>query len=592
MVRAAPGGKERRASAPPGPRSAPVRGRRRAAALGAALLCLALALSWGAVRLARRPAALRRDPGLSVLLVTVDTLRADALGCYGGRAAVSPVIDRLAARGVRFTAHAHNVVTLPSHANILTGRLPTQHGIRDNSGFRLAEDVPTLATILKGRGYRTAAFVSAFPLDSRFGLARGFDVYDDRLGDAQNLRSFRMEERPGPATVAAARSWLEAQAGAPTFLWVHLYEPHFPYQPPEAFARRFPDAPYSGEVAAVDEALRPLLEGLLQAGDSGRTLVVLTADHGEATHGIFAYEGTLRVPLILYQPAILGPRVVGSPVRHVDLLPTVLDALGAEVPSGLAGASLLPAANGGAPPPPDSYFEALSGLLNRGWAPLTGVLRGGHKYVDLPLPELYDLEGDPREESNLASAQPERLEALRALLGRLREGDPGPRRGEESAETRERLRALGYVSAAAPAACGPHTAADDPKRLIGLDRQLEEVLARYTAGDLRGALALCEELVRARPEMPLSLMHLGFLRRQAGDLEGAVEALRQVIARAPEDADAAALLGVYLNEAGAPREAVRFLEPYASRPQPDLDVLNAYGVALASLGRPQAALAA
>jgi len=564
------------------------------------LLGLGLAVALGGTWLAVGRVRVKRDPGLSVLLITIDTLRADALGCYGHPTVSTPWIDRLAASGVRFErAHAQNVVTLPSHANILAGLLPLEHGVRDNAGFHFPDGVPTLATILKQRGYRTGAFVSAFPLDSRFGLTRGFDVYDDRFADAESRVALRMQERRGQDTVLAARRWLDAQAGAPSFLWVHVYDPHFPYDPPEPFASRFAGDPYHGEVAAADDALRPLLEPLLQAGAQGRTLTVLTADHGEAlgehdeeTHGIFAYEGTLRVPLLLHQPGLLGPRVVRDAVRHVDILPTVLDALELEPAAGLRGRSLLRLASGGGDPPPEtSYFEALSGMLNRGWAPLRGVIHARFKYVELPIAELYDLAADPGESRNLAAAEPARLEELRGLLASLRQGERGLARERESAETRARLMALGYLSGSTPEPKERYTEEDDPKRLIGLDRMLQEALSRYARGDLAGALALCEELVQRRPEMPVSWQQLGSMRRAQGDLRGAVAALKKSIELKPDDADTAALLGVYLNEAGAPHEALRFLEPYAGRSDPDIDVLIAHGMALASLGRPREALA-
>src|SRR5207302_11012599 len=240
---------------------------------------------------------------------------------------------------------------------------------------------------LKARGRRTGAFVSAFPLDVRFGLGRGFDVYDDRYGKSVERRAFREPERAGTATVAAALQWLNQQSNQQFaisnlqwFAWVHLYEPHFPYAPPEPFATRFRGDPYLGEVSAADAALAPLLAPILESGAAGRTLVIVTGDHGEAlgdhselTHGLFAYESTLRVPLIVYQPRLFKPRVVDDPVRYVDVLPTVLDALGAAVPQGLDGASLLPLAATGHAAPQPSYFEALSASLNRGWAPLVGV---------------------------------------------------------------------------------------------------------------------------------------------------------------------------------------------------------------------------
>ncbi len=349
-------------------------------------------------------AEIRREPGLNVLMITVDTLRADALGSYGNTRAVTPWMDRLAAEGVRFeNARAHNVVTLPTHASILTGLYPQEHGVRDNSGFRLPEELPTLATILRKEGYRTGAFVSAFPLDSRFGLDQGFEVYEDNFVGSERRPAFFEVERAGPETVALARSWIEANDDRPWFCWVHLYEPHFPYDPPEPLKSRFSDDLYLGDVAAVDEALAPLLEPLLKRANSSQTLVVLTSDHGEAlgehgeaTHGIFAYESTLRVPLVLYQGDLFEPRVVLDPVRHIDLLPTILDALGLPVAEGSSGRSLLPVVFGQvAEEAPSTYFESLSPQLNRGWAPLYGIVDGDMKYIELPIPELYDLEADP-----------------------------------------------------------------------------------------------------------------------------------------------------------------------------------------------------
>ena len=398
-----------------------------------------------------------RAAGFNVLLVTIDTLRADAVGAYGQPGGVTPWIDRLASSGARFTnAHAHNVVTLPSHANILSGRLPTEHGVRDNAGFRFPLSLDTLATILKAHGYRTGAFVSAFPLDSRFGLARGFDEYDDRFADAARP-AFLVQERSGPETVASARRWIDSGAAAPWFCWVHLYEPHYPYAPPAALASRFAD-PYHGDVSAADAALQPLLAPILAAGRDGRTLVVLTSDHGEslgehgeATHGVFAYEAALRVPLIVYQPRLVAEAVIDTPARHIDLLPTILDAVALESPSGLPGKSLLPSMAGSRETTAAAtYFEALSASLNRRWAPLDGIVVDSMKYIELPIPELYDLKADPNELHNLAPSQPARVEELRSRLQQLR----GPRAsvapGVESAETRERLRSLGYAAGGSP----------------------------------------------------------------------------------------------------------------------------------------------
>jgi arylsulfatase A-like enzyme/Flp pilus assembly protein TadD len=565
-----------------------------------ALAAAATAGTWGAWRLNPNRTTLRREPGLNVLLISIDTLRADALGAYGRAGAETPRIDRLAQGGVRFEqAHAHNVVTLPSHANLLSGQYALAHGVRDNSGFRFPKGLPTLATLLKARGYRTGAFVSSFALDSRFGLDVGFDTYDDHLGGAETRTAFLMPERRGVETVAAATRWIAAQGEAPAFCFVHLYEPHFPYQPPEPFASRFPREPYQGDVAAADAALDPLLAPILEAGNRGRTLVVLTADHGEAlgdhgeqTHGIFAYEATLRVPLIFYAPRLFGPAVVRTPVRHVDVAPTVLDALALEPPPEIPGRSLLSLIAGGSQAPVASYFEALSSSLNQGWAPLRGVIDGGLKYVDLPLPELFDLAADPGEARNLVASRPADLERLRGVLARLRKREREVERTPEDAAAIERLRALGYVAGGDPVAAKErYTEADDPKRLIDVDSRASEVLRLYNAGDLEGALALSRENIRRRPDMPLAYLHEAQLLRARGDFAGAVAAARKAVALRPLDAESVALLAVYLTEAGRPREATDLLDPYAKAPKPDLDLLTARAMALSALGRREEALA-
>jgi arylsulfatase A-like enzyme/Tfp pilus assembly protein PilF len=565
------------------------------------LLLLATPLGALAVVFNFLSSPIRRDPGLGVLLITIDTLRADALGCYGRKGAETPWIDRLAGGGVRFAeAHAHNVVTFPSHANLLSGRYPLEHGVRDNTGFRFPATKPTLATLLKDGGWRTGGFVSAFPLASRFGLDRGFEVYDDRLGGTETTTAFLVPERAGTKTVAAALRWLEKVRGQRFFAFVHLYEPHFPYVPPEPFASRFRSEPYHGEVAAADAALEPLLEPILAAGPAARTLVVLTSDHGESlgehgedTHGIFAYEATLHVPLIVYGPGLFSPRVVSTPVRHIDVVPTVLDALGMAIPKDLPGRSLLPLINGRGATPTDSYLEALSASLNRGWAPLHGALdRDLMKYVDLPIPELYDLRHDPSEQHNLAASRPGDLDRMRALLGRLDAGDVGVgARLQEEQATLERLRALGYLGSAEAVQKQRYTVDDDPKRLIEIDSRIRDVVTLYQAGDYDGAIAICEENIRRRPTMFLSYLQLAYLQRMRGRLDRAIRAAKQAVDLQPLDNEAVSIYGAYLTEAGRFPEAVAFLGPYVKNMKPDIDVLTAFGMAQARLGQGDEALA-
>lgn len=548
-----------------------------------------------------RAPVVHREPGLNVLLITIDTWRADALGVSGNLRASTPTLDRLAGAGVRFTsAHAHTVVTLPSHANILSGLYPVHHGIHENAGYRFPADLDTLATRLKAKGYRTGAFVSAFPLDRRFGLDRGFDIYDDRYGKSQERSAFRVAERPATETIAAAQRWLAAQSERPWFVWVHIYEPHFPYAPPAPFASRFASEPYFGEVATADAALSPLLDPLIDEGAAGRTLVVITGDHGEAlgehgetTHGLFAYEGTLHVPLLMFAPRLFGAhgRVVADPVRHVDVAPTVLDAIAADPITAADGRSLLPLAEGGTLPPAPSYFESLSASLNRGWAPLYGVIRGSMKYIDLPINELYELSTDGAEAHNLVAETPREVDELQRLLQNARANERGSTRGTESAETRERLRSLGYASGSAPVKTR-FTEADDPKRLIEVDRAIEGVVSRYQRGDLRGAIAAAEQVQRERPDMPIALVHLAFLYNEAGDHGRAADTILRALALNPLADETAALAGAYLTEAGRAGEAATKLAPYANGSTPDVDVLIAYGVALAESGRTADAIGA
>jgi tetratricopeptide (TPR) repeat protein len=536
-----------------------------------------LVLVAGALVLWRPHSAPSRAPGLSVLLISIDTLRFDALGSYGKAQAGTPWMDRLAEEGVRFErAYAHNVVTLPSHANMLSGLYPHEHGVRDNAGFRFPRTLPTLATLLKQAGYRTGAFVSAFPLDSRFGLDAGFDVYDDAFLNVDADIGRQVQQRAGPETVERARRWLEAAGAGPSFCFVHLYEPHFPY------------APYQADVAAADRALEPLLRPLLERAADGRMLVVLTSDHGEglgehgeATHGIFAYEATLRVPLLLYAPRLFRPRVVPGVARHVDIAPTVLDALALSAPASLRGTSLLAAAQSGAAVDRASYFEALTGAFSRGWAPLYGILDGGLKYIALPTPELYDVVKDPREQDNLHARKD--VSRLRQLLQAERAKDAGARGGKEPREVRERLSALGYLGGAAPEP--GRSEDDDPKRLIELDAALQRAATAEVEGRSEEAIALVSGVIRQRPRMALAHVQLARLLRASGRLREALDALRRALEIQPGDAVSAALLGAYLNEAGRPGEVIAALQPFAASPEPDVDVLVALGMALAGVDR-------
>jgi arylsulfatase A-like enzyme/Flp pilus assembly protein TadD len=532
----------------------------------------------------RIPGAGPTHAGADVVLVTIDTLRADALGFAGNTRAETPALDRLAAGGRVFDdAHAHNVVTLPSHANILTGLLPYQHGVRENSGFVLPAGVPTLAGLLQESGYATGAFVAAYPLDSQFGLNRGFDVYDESFPRGSDPARFVMAERRGDQVVEAARTWWQGQQGKRRFLWVHLYDPHAAYDPPEPFASRYRDNPYLGEVAATDSFLAPLLGPFLD-GREPPALVVVTADHGEAlgdhgelTHGLFAYESTLKVPLVVWGAGV-EPGRDARPARHVDIVPTVLSYLGRKAPEGLPGRSLLAAPEAAT----EVYFEALSTNLNRGWAPLRGLLRERKKLIDLPLPELYDLAADAREERNLFAAERRTARALRSELPR--ESIWPPPKGAVSPEQEASLRSLGYASGSAPAKA-VYSAADDPKTLIGVDRLLHQTVDAYSRGRYEEAAAFARQAIAARPDLGEAYEHLALSLRQLERHEEAIAALRSALHRGADGEPLRRQLGLALSEAGRAAEAVAVLEPFASLPGSDAATLNALGIALSDAGR-------
>jgi arylsulfatase A-like enzyme/tetratricopeptide (TPR) repeat protein len=544
----------------------------------------------------RQPrASFDRRADQNLLLVTIDTLRADALSSYGGPAR-TPNLDGLAARGTRYDfAHAHAVLTRPSHASILTGTYPYEHGVRDHSGYRLKEGTPTIASMLKERGFATGAFVGGVPLERRFGLDGGFDVYDDRFGREGNNSDFTLAERPAGEVVDAALKWIGGRQGR-WFAWVHVFDPHAPYAPPPPFDTEYAGRPYYGEVAYVDKALGPLFEA---AGHSSRpTMVVVTSDHGEGlgdhgelTHGLLAYETTLRVPLIVTQ---FGQREAGSgkpeaetvshyPARHVDLVPTLLDAVGLTAPPALRGHSLLP----GAPQPPDedvaSYFEAMSAMLNRGWAPLQGVVAGREKYIDLPKPELYALAADPKEESNLVDRRADLRRVLEARLRDFHAAPPGERFAE-SPEVTAKLQSLGYTSGSAPRKAR-YTEEDDPKNLMELDQWIQQGIEAWQHGRRAEALQTYERIIQRRPSMAIGYRNLAFLQWQNGDARGAIRTLERAFRADAIEPGMTTQLGSYLAEAGRPADAIALLEPLAAQKPSDPEALNALGIAYARAGQ-------
>jgi arylsulfatase A-like enzyme/Flp pilus assembly protein TadD len=532
---------------------------------------------------ARDGAALPRPPRVEdVLLITLDTLRADALG-YAGRFDVeTPVIDRLASRGIVFTnAHAHNVVTLPSHTNILTGLLPYEHGVRDNTGFVVPPSIPTAAAHFSRAGFATAAVVGAWVLQSSYGLAVDFDLYDQTFTRAWSAEG-RLPERLGSEVVEKGIAWWRANADRRRFLWLHLYDPHTPYEAPEPFASRYAETPYLGEVAATDAYLGPLLGPFLD-GQERPVLIVLTADHGEAlgdhgelTHGFFAYEETLRVPLILWSQGI-EPAQDDRLVRHIDLLPTMLDAAGVDSSIPLTGRSLFTPFTHGETV---SYLESASAYLNRGWAPLRGILRGDHKFISVPIPELYDLAADPAETVSLVQSERRTLAELRALLPAE---DSWPPRFQEDVDDmiKALLLSLGYLTGEVDYKT-TFTAEDDPKNMIGLDRKIHEAIDALNRGELEQAARTTREVLEIRPmEVGYTLL-AQILRRQDRHQE-AVQVLERAVATGLAPASTVRELALTLTIVGRQEDALKLMLPF--RDAEDVASLNTLASVLVETGR-------
>lgn len=438
----------------------------------------------------------------NLLLITVDTLRADRLGCYGHAAARTPNIDALARTGLRFAHAVCSVpITLPSHATIMTGLDPPEHGVRHNGTFRLAEHHRTLAETLHERGWATAAFVGAFVLDRRYGLAQGFEHYDDTVrADPAPGAMGRYNERPADEVVDAAIVWLErhlARAdGRPFMVWLHLFDPHAPYEPPGEFGSLFPDSPYDGEIAFVDAQIGRLIGSLRESGVADDTLVVFTADHGEGlgehdelTHADLIYDTTVRVPLVFSnrrlfpEEVVVRDRLAGS----VDIFPTVLGLLGLDPVGGLSGRDVLAS---GSDAGRAIYVETLAPLLDYGWSALHGLRRIGDKYIQAPAPEYYDLQDDPAELENLYGGSPGAATELEARLARRLASWPADLEVlglelELDADELERLASLGYVRGRER---GPEIGVKDPKEMMGVWARMQRAGELSLAGRHEAAI--------------------------------------------------------------------------------------------------------
>ncbi|HMC83259.1 MAG TPA: sulfatase-like hydrolase/transferase [Candidatus Polarisedimenticolia bacterium] len=570
---------------------------RKALAFAAFLFVLALlgGVALRGHRLVREEAEGGRTGRYNVLLITVDTLRADRLGCYGNAAAATPAIDRLAADGILFErAETAAPITLPAHASILTGTYPAFHGARNNGTYRVGPRAVTLAEVFHAHRYRTRAVISGYPLAARFGLSQGFDYYDDRL-PAEKARQVGYRERKAEEVTRAGLTWISHVAEQRFFLWLHYFDPHAPYSPPSPYAERFSRAPYDGEVAYVDREVGKVLDELRRKGLAEKTLVVLVADHGEAlgdhgeqTHGVFLYESTLRVPMILSLPGVLprGKRVA-NPVRTVDLMPTILRLADLPEPDDVQGTSLLPlTSRRGADLLLKSMSETFLPRENYGWSELASLRIGDWKFILAPQEELYDLRTDPGEKNNLARRRQGDLAGFREELHRLMSdaapvGGPIAYRQELDETAIDRLRSLGYLWAPGPAR---GESLPDPKDRIGLLGILDDAASLYAKGDFASAIQKYGELLQSDPGNLTALLHRGNARVEARDFTGAAADFEAVLFQRPRSPEVLLNLGSALMGQGLLNEAARTFRQVIDL-DPDSDkALTSLGLALARQG--------
>jgi choline-sulfatase len=559
-----------------------------------------------------RPAA-RTPP--NILLITLDTTRADHMGAYGDTRARTPVFDRLAAGGVLFEdAIAAAPITLPAHVSLLTGLYPFAHGVRNNGNFSLGESMPTIATALRGRGYRTAAFVSAFVLDRRFGLARGFDQYDDRVERAAT-RGGEVERR-GDRTASTALEWITANAGqgAPFFAWVHLYDAHDPYDPPPPYRESFADRLYDGEIAFDDEVVGRVVGGLDGLGLSPSTVVAVVGDHGESlgeheemTHSMFVYESALRVPMLVVWPGHLpaGRRLTGM-ARAIDLAPTLLDVAGQPPLAGAQGRSLVPMIARGDRGPDSAYSETYFPLYYMNWAPLRSIQDGRWKFIEAPTPELYDLSTDPRELTNLAPREPGRAAALARALTDLTGGGRGAM-SERTVDraTMEKLAALGYIGqttsqtgSPAGSQTGSQTGGQttsqaggaDPKAMIGVFNAIRTANAAVQQGHPADGERLARQALTNDPNNAFAILVLAQALLDQGRYRDAVGEFRRYARLVPASADVHHRLAICFSRLGDVAAALAEEESALAIDPRDAEAHELRGGLLAETGRIDEAL--
>ena len=522
---------------------------------------------------------------LNLVVITLDTTRADRIGAYGRARAGTPNVDALAQDGVLFDhATTSAPITLPAHSSLFTGRYPPQHGVRDNGGYFLNDKEQTLAETLKARGYATAGFIAAYVLDAKWGIAQGFDTYVDDF-DLSKYKVFSMGaiQRPGNEVVDRALPWMDQHHAAPFFAWIHLYDPHAPYAAPEPFRSQYADDRYQGEIAFTDAQIGRVVQFLRDRNVYDRTVIVVIGDHGESLndhgeegHGFFVYESVVHVPFVLRAPdSAMKNRRVTDTVRSVDVMPTVLDLLGVEKPAGavIDGVSLRPLMTGArAEMGLEAYAEAVYPLHHFGWSDLRALRQGRYKLIAAPRPELYDLQDDPSERTNLFAA---RRPLGDRMLGRLAELEAHFKQSaqqkseavEIDPDAKARLAALGYVGSfvAAVGEDGSRAGLADPKDKVHLFNKITR--ARDLAKDeaaLPAAMAMIREVLDEDPKVIDAWFTLGNMAGRRGRPEEAIGYFKRALALKADDEEAVINMAHAYRKLGRDDDALvgyrRFLE--------------------------------
>jgi arylsulfatase A-like enzyme/Flp pilus assembly protein TadD len=534
-----------------------IRRRRLAAVAVAAAVCLAGAAC-------RRGADLV-SPGAPVILISVDTLRADHLPAYGYAGVQTPNLDALRADAVLFeNAYSQVPLTLPSHTALFTGLLPPQNGVRDNLGYALGPGPATLAGFLKANGYATGGAVSTIVLSHATGVSRGFDFYDDNIEPTKMSQSISRVQRGGDDTQALLAEWVSGHSGKPFFAFLHLFEPHSPYEPPEPYLSRY-KLPYDGEIARADEIVGHFVRFLKERDIYDRALIVFLSDHGEGLndhgedeHGVLLYREAIHVPLMIKFPKSLRRgETARTPAALVDVFPTVADVLGLPAPTGLAGASLAAVLRGGAPAAPRSiYSETLYPRLHLGWSDLASLVNERDHYIESPHAELYDIVADPGERKDLSEGLPPAFRALRAQLDRMPRPLQPP--GSSDPEQMKKLAALGYISAST--ADLEKKTLPAPRDRIGAVAQLKEGFGAMHEGDYARAVDVFRKLLKAEPGMTDVWQMYGESCMKLGREDEALAALTEAARLSPLNPQVLMALSDYYLEIGDYEEARRHAE--------------------------------